>query len=79
MLRKLLAMTICFVLSAALAVMNLGTAEELINDSSDSGSGIGTALLTDYWMDASEATKSLNDYLLAVISCMESMKKADVG
>ena len=66
MLRKLLAMTICFALVAALTAMNLGAAEELISTSSDNGSGIGTALLTDYWMDDSEVMKSLNDYLLAV-------------
>ncbi len=66
MLRKLLAMTICFVSFAALVVMNLGAAEETINNASDNGSEIGTALLTDYWMDDSEAAQSLNDYLLAV-------------
>ena len=45
MLRKLPAMTICFVFSAAMAVMYLGAAEERINNSSDNGSGTGTALL----------------------------------
>ena len=53
MLRKLLAMTIYFVSFAALVVMNLGAAEETINNASDNGSEIGTALLTDYWMDDS--------------------------
>ena len=36
------------------------------DNSSGNGSGIGTALLTDYWTEGSEAAKSLNDYLLAV-------------
>ena len=66
MLRRLLAMTICFALFAALAVMNPAAAEEVTNHSPDDGSGTGTALLSDYWTDGSEAAKSLNDYLLAV-------------
>ena len=72
MLRKLLAVTICFALIAAMAVMNSGAAQELTDNSSGNGSGIGTALLTDYWTEGSEAAKSLNDYLLAVTDVTSS-------
>lgn len=72
MLRKLLAVTICFALIAAMTVMNSGAAQELTDNSSGNGSGIGTALLTDYWTEGSEAAKSLNDYLLAVTDVTSS-------
>ena len=66
MLRKKLVMAICLALFAALVPINLAAAEGFDYNPTDSGSGIGTALLTDYWMDNSKAAESLNEYLRAV-------------
>ena len=66
MLRKKLVMAICLVLFAALVPINLAAAEGFDYNPTDSGSRIGTALLTDYWMDNSKAAESLNEYLRAV-------------
>ena len=46
--------------------INLAAAEGFDYNPTDSGSRIGTALLTDYWMDNSKAAESLNEYLRAV-------------
>ena len=66
MLRKKLVMAICLALFAALVPINLAAAEGFDYNPTDSGSRIGTALLTDYWMDNSKAAESLNEYLRAV-------------
>lgn len=65
-LRKLMAVAMAFVLFAALVPANFASAEEAGHNSAVTGSAGGTALLSDYWMDDSEAAKDLNDYLLAV-------------
>ena len=66
MLRKKVVMAICLALFAALVPINLAAAEGFDYNPTDSGSRIGTALLTDYWMDNSKAAESLNEYLRAV-------------
>ena len=66
MLRKKLVMAICLALFAALVPINLAAAEGFDYNPTDSGSRIGTALLTDYWTDNSKAAESLNEYLRAV-------------
>ena len=66
MLRKKMVMAICLALFAALVPINLAAAEGFDYNPTDSGSRIGTALLTDYWMDNSKAAESLNEYLRAV-------------
>ena len=66
MLRKKVVMAICLALFAALVPINLAAAEGFDYNPTDSGSRIGTALLTDYWTDNSKAAESLNEYLRAV-------------